>query len=141
MHLRIHGSCHQGRNRPTWVGRLKDMRSHTQNLDGHRLNPASVVRSWRVILLAFCVAMLVSVARLGNAGAGDAATDVLFATPSGRPPSACAIAPRPVSDFALVDEASDDGLSLMLGTPIATPTPPYGGEPANPAIVASVTDR
>lgn len=60
-------------------------------------------------------------------------------TPVASGANGCTVEPRPVEDFSRVDRESKDGLSRMLGTPIATPLPPSGGSPAGPSIVAAVT--
>lgn len=66
------------------------------------------------------------------------------ATPAPVDPAECRMAPRPADDVAALAGAPPGFhltamRSMMLGTPIASPTPPAGGVPADPAVVTAVT--
>lgn len=64
----------------------------------------------------------------------------LVATPASVDPTECRVAPRPAEDYAALAEAPPGvHLSVMLGTPIPSPTPPAGGVSADPVVVAAVT--
>jgi hypothetical protein len=63
------------------------------------------------------------------------------ASPVVADPAECLIEPRPVEDFIALTEATPGVLqSEMQGIAVATPIMPSGGIPADPAIVAAVTE-
>lgn len=52
--------------------------------------------------------------------------------------TACDVEPRPIEDFAAIDRGTPYAVAASLGTPIATPVPPEGGEPADAAITEEI---
>lgn len=98
-----------------------------------------VQRMSRTILVPFLVATIG--ATLGRTIAvAESPESVLMATPAAANPADCRVRPRPIDDFvALADGPPGFHLSVMQGTPAASPVVPPGGTAADPAVVTAVT--
>ncbi|MBA2519517.1 MAG: hypothetical protein H0V24_07610 [Chloroflexia bacterium] len=51
----------------------------------------------------------------------------------------CSVVGRPIEDFMAAGAMEGDAISMLRGTPVATPIPPVSNTPAEPAIVDAVT--
>ncbi len=62
------------------------------------------------------------------------------ATPVKPDPALCTVAPRPEADFAMVLTVTPEPSVNVVGTPMATPTPPADGVPADEALQETITE-
>lgn len=92
-----------------------------------------------LVAAALAFALLAGQAGLGLPPASAAAQAATPIPAADVDRARCDVAPRPEAEFVAVDRGTPYAKLKALGTPVATPVPPTGGRPADPATIAAVT--